>query len=355
MNKFNLTPTSNIKSHTNKEFIPNNMSNSLNKNAQNNLIANSQNNPNYKNLSEEKMKMLHTLASWILDLRDPNKTEEALTNLAKKRHTEDIAILLWHSVFTTQILVHEIMTVYEFMQPPTMTGVQSNRACNALALLQCIASHNSTRSEFVESRIPVFLYPFLKVHEFYSVDGEDMNENTNSPYDFLRLTSLGVIGALVKSDDESVTKFLLDTEYMPMGLSIIEHGNELTKIVATFILLKILSVKEGLEYCCHTYERFSHVAFILSKVVDQLAKDIKSSNKEESGRSSKNDPKQQTKLLNKIIRCYIRLCDNVRAKKALKECLPENLLNDYFSVILKDTTEGELLKKLRNIVKQEDI
>ena len=74
---------------------------------------------------------------------------------------------------------------------------------------------------------------------------------------------------------------------MPMGLSIIENGNDLTKIVSTFILLRILTHKEGLEYCCQTYERFSHVAFILGKVVSTLSSDIE---------QNRTDPKQQQGL-----------------------------------------------------------
>lgn len=78
------------------------------------------------------------------------------------------------------------------------------RVCNALALLQCVASHHDTRSLFLHgffifnflffslkflnilAHIPLYLYPFL---------------NTSSktrPFEYLRLTSLGVIGALVK-------------------------------------------------------------------------------------------------------------------------------------------------------------
>jgi hypothetical protein len=33
--------------------------------------------------------------------------------------------------------------------------------CNALALLQCVASHTETRSAFLLAHIPLYLYPFL--------------------------------------------------------------------------------------------------------------------------------------------------------------------------------------------------
>lgn len=33
--------------------------------------------------------------------------------------------------------------------------------CNALALMQCVASHPDTRTLFLKAHIPLYLYPFL--------------------------------------------------------------------------------------------------------------------------------------------------------------------------------------------------
>lgn len=51
-----------------------------------------------------------------------------------------------------------------------------------------------------------------------------------------------------------------------MCLRIMETGFELTKTVSTFILQRILMNDSGLNYVCHTYDRFSHVALILVSV-----------------------------------------------------------------------------------------
>ena len=69
-------------------------------------------------------------------------------------------------------------------------------------------------------------------------------------FEYLRLTSLGVIGALVKTDENDVINFLLTTEIVPLCLNIMETGSELSKTVATFILQKILVDNAGLEYIC---------------------------------------------------------------------------------------------------------
>ena len=108
-------------------------------------------------------------------------------------------------------LLQEIVSVYPLLSPPNLTAHVSNRVCNALALLQCVASHSETRQLFLNgafsrdvcvppfltrcvlgitsnrpAHISLFLYPFL---------------NTTSktrPFEYLRPMSLGVIGALVK-------------------------------------------------------------------------------------------------------------------------------------------------------------
>ena len=67
--------------------------------------------------------------------------------------------------------------------------------------------------------------------------------------------------------------FLLTTEIIPLCLRIMESGSELSKTVATFILQKILLDETGLYYICQTYDRFSHVAMILGKMVIQLSKE----------------------------------------------------------------------------------
>uniref|UniRef100_A0A3Q4N0V1 CCR4-NOT transcription complex subunit 9 n=1 Tax=Neolamprologus brichardi TaxID=32507 RepID=A0A3Q4N0V1_NEOBR len=148
----------------------------------------------------------------------------------------------------------EIVNIYPSINPPTLTAHQSNRVCNALALLQCVASHPETRSAFLAAHIPLFLYPFLHT------------VSKTRPFEYLRLTSLGVIGALVKTDEQEVINFLLTTEIIPLCLRIMESGSELSKTVATFILQKILLDDTGLAYICQTYERFSHVAMILVSV-----------------------------------------------------------------------------------------
>ena len=130
-----------------------------------------------------------------------------------------------------------------------LTAHQSNRVCNALALLQCVASHPDTRSvdwlchsvayylplhcwtylwttlmlrsAFLLAHIPLYLYPFLHTvsktrshtvshHDILLVPLAFPYQYIFRPFEYLRLTSLGVIGALVKTDEQEVS-FCLST------------------------------------------------------------------------------------------------------------------------------------------------
>ncbi|KQJ84558.1 cell differentiation protein rcd1 [Brachypodium distachyon] len=258
----------------------------------------------------------------VLDLCDRELRENTLLELSKKREVfQDLALLLWHSYGTIAALLQEIVSIYPALSPPTLSPGASNRVCNALALLQCVASHPDTRIHFLHAHIPLFLYPFLNTF------------SKTRPFEYLRLTSLGVIGALVKIDDTEVIGFLLQTEIIPLCLRTMEMGSELSKTVSTFIVQKIMLDDIGLRYVCATIERFYAVSNVLGAMVVSLA-DLPS-----------------TRLLKHIIRCYLRLSDNPRACFELQTCLPDMLKDGTFHVSLKDdpTTRRWLQQLLHNV------
>ncbi|KII85756.1 hypothetical protein PLICRDRAFT_178085 [Plicaturopsis crispa FD-325 SS-3] len=105
----------------------------------------------------------------------------------------------------------------------------------------------------------------------------------------------------------------------------------LQEIVSVYPLLSppnltahILLDETGLTYICHTYERFYAVGTVLSNMVAQLVET------------------QAVRLLKHVVRCYLRLSDNLRvAREALRACLPEPLRDQTFSVLLK----GDMVTK----------
>lgn len=169
--------------------------------------------------------------------------------------------------------------------------------------------------------IPLYLYPFLNT------------VSRQRPFEYLRLTSLGVIGALIKIDDSEVVQFLLQTEIIPLCLRIMETGSELSKTVATFIVQKILLDDNGLNYVCATSERFYAVSTVLSTMVSKLIETPSS------------------RLLKHIVRCYLRLSEHTRARDALRTCLPNEFKDPAFSTTLRveETVQKWLALLIKNI------
>jgi CCR4-NOT transcription complex subunit 9 len=119
------------------------------------------------NVTEENRRTL----SFISDLLTEDTREAALLELSKKREqVPELALILWHSfgmceqcwgsevyanispgVMTS--LLQEIISVYTLLNPSQLTAAASNRVCNALALLQCVASHNETRALFLNGKL----------------------------------------------------------------------------------------------------------------------------------------------------------------------------------------------------------
>ncbi|CAL5021205.1 unnamed protein product [Urochloa decumbens] len=202
----------------------------------------------------------------------------------KREIFNDLAPLLWYSFGTiAAALLQEIVSVYPALSPPTLSARAAARACNALALLQTVATHTGTRTLFLEAAIPLYLFPFL---------------NTTSQaksFEHLRVTSLGFLGALAKVDDTEVVKFLLKIEVIPLCLRIMGTGSELSKTVATFIVQKIMRDEVGLQHICATPECFFQAASALANMVIALTE------------------QPSTRLLKHVICCYIRLTDDPRA------------------------------------------
>ncbi|XP_038888595.1 cell differentiation protein rcd1 isoform X2 [Benincasa hispida] len=258
----------------------------------------------------------------ILALNHAHTRERALQLLSQNRSMcDNLAVLIWHSFGTMFTLLKEIMEVYHLLSKPDLTEKASTRVCHALALLQCVASHPETRMPFMKAKIPLYLYPFLNT------------TIKEKPHEYLRLTSLGVIGALVKVDDKEVIYFLLKTEIVPYCLRCMDVGKGLSKTVATFIVQKILMNEEGLRYCCIIADRFFAITRALETMMERLSE----------------EPSQR--LLKHIVRCYLKLSESPRACLGLGRLLPRMLNDSAFTDLLRDdpTVMSSFKQLLRNV------
>ena len=234
---------------------------------------------------------------FIQDLADIEKRGAALDGLCKlTENYPDIAIPLWYSYGTVVILLEEIVNVYPYLSEknkdiqgvPLYTILQ--RVCKALTLVQSIASHPKTQHFLIKIDIISFLTPIFALM-YYEREIE-----------FLRLTSLGIIGAMSKTRDPEI-QYLIEKEALTVCIVSIRHATEISRVVATFILSKLLSDDYALEYVCETDQRITSVASLLFKVLNNalnIKKDVK------------------PRLIRYSIDCLYRLSTNVKAIPSLK-------------------------------------
>ena len=265
-----------------------------------------------KSQNEKNEEDITQIIKWINEIKDESKRENALNQLSHKRETfKDLALYIWYSTGTIVTLLQEIIYTYQLLSPPSLNIQTSNRICNVLALFQCVAAHKETRNSFLSAQIPIFLFPFLNT------------VNKSRPFEYLRLTALGVIGALVKVDNSDVINYLLNTEIIPLCLRIMENGSELSKTVATFIVHRILLDENGLKYICSTAERFFAISSVLNHMII-------------------NNPSQR--LIRHIIRAYARLADFYLVRGILKENIPSIMKDNNFISNLDESSKKWMIK-----------
>ena len=266
--------------------------------------------------NEEEM-----IIKWISELKNENTRVKALESLSK--HSEkcyNLAIYLWYSPGTMAVLLQEIISVYQYLSSSKLTLDDSHKICCVITLLQCIASNNNTRHEFLESQIPIFLYPFLN------------NTNKTKPYEYIKLTSLSVIGTLVKLNDPYIISFFIDTAITPMLLKIMEKGSELSKKIACCIVCQIIQDDNGNKYICEAKERYSAVIQYMKIMLKN---------------------KFNQRIIRCILKIFIRLSKNKDARNILKNDLLKEIKDKNFIRALDDSSKN-LLNSLLTILNEKD-
>ncbi|KAG2327733.1 hypothetical protein Bca4012_036747 [Brassica carinata] len=270
-----------------------------------------------------------TIIQWINDLHNeiPFISDFALQNLVTHRNSYEILpLLLWKSPCTVTMMLQEIVKTYRHILTPVHSqDGKPPRAYNILLLFQCIAHCPETRGYFLKAEMPHYLFPLMDI------------DLTDKPLEFLRLGALGVLAHMLKApiDIAAVVRFLMDNGALRYCTKAIETGSTESKIVSVFILNKILSTDEGLQYCCILADRFFLIDGLLKKLLVYL--------------SSMTNPSPS--LFNLIAGCYAKLSQKSRAREGLWRFPPVMLLNGTFASLLAEDPDAANYRKqlIRNM------
>ena len=264
------------------------------------------------------------IIKWINEIKNENTRIKAIVNLSKySDKNNNLALYLWYSRGTMAVILQEIISVYQYLSTSKLTLEKSNVIYSAISLLKCIASHPETRHEFLESKFLIFLYPFIN------------NTNKAKPYEYLKLSSLSVINALLTETDNEIISFLIDTEIIPKLLKIMEKGAELARRTACCIVSQIVQDDNGIKYISETKERYSAIITYMKKML-------------------KNKCFQYNQItINRILKAFLKLSENKDAKNILKNDILKEITDKNFINYLYDSSKN-LLNNLLIVLNEND-
>ena len=139
-------------------------------------------NINTKNQSSEEDLIIKS----IKELKDEEKRSKAISKLSEfYDKNKNLPIYLWYSQGTIAILLQEIISTYKYFSATKLSSEKYSKIRNILLLLTSLTSNEEIRQKFIESKIPIFLYPFLN------------STSTAKQNEYIKLLTLTVITNLI--------------------------------------------------------------------------------------------------------------------------------------------------------------
>ncbi|KAL1216990.1 hypothetical protein V5N11_013916 [Cardamine amara subsp. amara] len=271
---------------------------------------------------------------WINDFRslNPAVSDFSLLNLVNVHNdnNEFLPRLLWYSNHTVGMMLQEVSVACRHLAGritlPFFPPLKPARVYNVLLLFQGIALHPETRPLFLKAKMPHYFYPLMDIGV------------TDKLREKIRLGALGVIAHLLKTPFEGAAiRFLMDTGAFNFCIKPIEFGSTESKTVAVFILQKIMSSKEGLQYCVVLPDRFFAIIDLLQNLLVYIS----------------NMARPSSSLFSLVVSCYSKISQNHRARLGLRRFTPVMLFNGTFTNLLArdpdaDNHWKQLIKNMEN-------
>ncbi|KAI5161355.1 CCR4-NOT transcription complex subunit 9 [Nematocida ausubeli] len=231
---------------------------------------------------DESLKRLRTILS---------ESEEC-----KSRMAEQFGILT--------VFLKDISSVYEYLALERTTIPEN--IYTILEIITLLTDIDSFILYAIDSNLLLFLYPIINS----SIRNEEIEE--------LKYITFQIIKCILKKNKiENLIEFFKNTELVPLCLRNMELGRKKTKIEASEVFYLIISVQDGLEYSCQTYDRFMAISMILNSVLVQM------------------ETIQSPRLLELTIKIYTKLCNMPNAKIAFNKNRPHMLYTESIRELVR--------------------
>ena len=247
------------------------------------------------------------IIKWINELKDEEKRTIAISKLSKyNEKNHNLPVYLWYSQGTMAILLQEIISTYKIISSDKLTQEKASKICNILLILTSMASHNEIRYKLIESKIPIFLYPFLK------------NTSMAKYTDYIKLLTLSLVGTLIKTEDPEIISFFINTQIIPILLNIIDKGPSLSKFTACILIHLIVKADEGLKYICEEKMRYSAIIIFMKHMLKN---------------------KHNQKIVFFTLKIFLRIAENNEARIIMKKELLKEIKEKNFTKHLTDSSK----------------
>ena len=258
-------------------------------------------------ISQNQQSEEDIIIKYINELKDEEKRSKALSKLSEYYDkSKNLPIYLWYSQGTMAILLQEIISTYKHFSSMKLSSEKYSKIRNILLLLTSITSHEEIRHKFIESKMPIFLYPFLN------------STSTAKQNEYIKLLTLTVITNLIIPQEPETISFFINTQIIPILLKIIDRGPLISKVPACLMIHLIVKADEGLKYICEDKMRYSAIILFMRHML-----------------KNKHNPK----IIEQTLKTFLRLAENNDARIILKNTLLKEIKDKNFTKHLNESSK----------------
>lgn len=208
------------------------------------------------------------------------------------------ATQIWGHFGIPAVLLQEIIGTYAGLQGAQEMCISAS-VVPALEILQGLCASPEIRNSCIAAQIPLYLYPILNLAA------------TSDELEAIKAQALALVFAMIRDEDPGAIEFFKNTELVPLCLRNMDMGREPTKLAAIRTFYAIICDRGGLEYACQTYDRFMATSMVLNSILVQL------------------EALKSPRLLEMVLRVYLKLCDMDNARVAFRKNKPAMLFAEY--------------------------
>lgn len=258
-------------------------------------------------ISQNQQSEEDIIIKYINELKFEEKRSKALSKLSEYYDkSKNLPIYLWYSQGTMAILLQEIISTYKHFSSTKLSSEKYSKIRNILLLLTSITSHEEIRHKFIESKMPIFLYPFLN------------STSTAKQNEYIKLLTLTVITNLIIPQEPETISFFINTQIIPILLKIIDRGPLISKVPACLMIHLIVKADEGLKYICEDKMRYSAIILFMRHML-----------------KNKHNPK----IIEQTLKTFLRLAENNDARIILKNTLLKEIKDKNFTKHLNESSK----------------